>query len=138
MPPLIRASISKSWLRHGPLKMCSNRWTGNMFDLRQYQEAFQLWISALLNPSQFLSEAFAPTNEQFTEGLEFYLKVVVATLFIFGLITTFVENSPLVIRARMLANGLLGIIFLFVGAMAIHFPLWLLGGKSSFYGAVLT
>jgi hypothetical protein len=98
---------------------------------------FQKWIAAIVNPGQFLSRSFAPTDEQLADGLKFYLAVAAASLFIYGLITIFVERGSLAIKARMLANGLLGIILLFVAAMAAYFPIWLLGGKGSFSGTLL-
>jgi len=60
-----------------------------------------------------------------------------ASLLIFGLITFFVERGSFAVKAKMIASGLLGMIFFFVFAMAIHFPFWLLGGKSTFMGTCL-
>jgi Yip1 domain len=98
---------------------------------------FDLWMSAISDPGHFLKQGFRPTNAEITEGLKFYLAVMAASLIVFGLITIFVEQGSLAIKAKMLANGLLGIVFLFVAAIVIHFPIWLLGGAGTFYGTLL-
>ncbi len=109
-----------------------------MFDIIQHQEIVRTWLAAFTDPLQFLSSAFTPSSEQVIEALEFYLKVVAASLVIYGLVTVFAERGSLAVKAKMLANGLLGIVFLFVVAMVVHIPFWLLGGKASFLGTLLT
>jgi hypothetical protein len=109
-----------------------------MFDFKDYESAFETWLAALTNPAQFLSQPFAPSPDEFTAGIEFYLHVLVASVAIYGLIIVFIERGSLAIKARMLANALLGAIMLFVIAAVMHFPFWVLGGQATFAGTLLT
>jgi hypothetical protein len=107
------------------------------FFLENFPIFFEKWLSAITNPGQFLSKSFAPTDQQLADALKFYVVVASVSLLIYGLITFFAERGSLAIKARMLATSLLVIIFFFVGAMAAHIPMWLLGGKGSFSGTLL-
>jgi hypothetical protein len=109
-----------------------------MFDFKDYESAFETWLSALTNPEQFMRQPFAPSSDDFTAGIEFYLHVLVASVAIYGLIIVFIERGSLAIKARMLANALLGAIMLFVIAAVMHFPFWVLGGQATFGGTLLT
>jgi len=109
-----------------------------MLDFKDYESAFETWLLALTNPEQFLSRPFAPSPDAFTAGIEFYLHVLAASVAIYGLIIVFIERGSLAIKARMLANALLGAIMLFVIAAVMHFPFWLLGGQATFGGTLLT
>jgi hypothetical protein len=113
-----------------------------MSDYLQYLQVLpqflEQWISVLMNPSQFLSKDFAPTNEQFIDGLGFFLKVLLAQVGIFVFLTLFVGPAAHGLKARMIANGLFGVFSLFAAAMVVHIPFWLIGGKASFQGTLLT
>jgi hypothetical protein len=101
------------------------------------QGLFEKWLAAIKDPGQFLNKGFAPTEQQVIDAFKFYLAVISVSLIIFGLISLFVERGPLGIKAKMVANGLLGIISLLVTAAAAYFPFWLLGGKATFSGTLL-
>jgi hypothetical protein len=104
-------------------------------DLPRY---FEKWIAAISNPYQFLGPAFSPTDGQFDDALKFYLVVTAFSLIIYGVMAVFADSRSLGIKAQMLANGLLGIAALFVIAATVHFPMWLMGGKATFSGTLLS
>jgi hypothetical protein len=95
------------------------------------------WMSAITNPGRFLRLGFVPTDDELIEGLRFYFTVTAASLIAYGLITLFGKRGSLAIKGRMLAIGVLGIVFLFVTAAISYFPFWLLGGTASFSGTLL-
>jgi Yip1-like protein len=108
-----------------------------MLDARQIQQDVETWLAAISDPQQFLAPAYQPTKEQFVVGLEFYFKIVLVSLIIYALVALFVGRGSVGVRAKMLANALLGLIFFFVVAMAVHLPFWFLNGKASFLGTCL-
>jgi hypothetical protein len=108
-----------------------------LLDTHQIQQAVETWLAAIYDPKQFLVPAYQPTKEQFVAGLEFYFKIVVVSLVIYALVTLFVGRGSVGVRAKMLANALLGLIFFFVVAMAVHLPFSFLSGKASFLGTCL-
>jgi Yip1 domain len=108
-----------------------------LVDAAQIQQAVETWLAALSDPKQFLVPAYQPTKEQFVTGLVFYFEIVAVSLVIYALVTLFVGRGSVGVRAKMLANALLGLIFFFVIAMAVHLPFWLLNGKASFLGTCL-
>jgi len=107
------------------------------FDPQQIRQDFEAWLAALSDPKQFLRPAFEPTTDQFVAGFEFYLKVIVVSLAVYALVALFSTRDPIGVKFKMLASGLLGIIFFFVVAAAVHVPFWLLGGKASFLGTCM-
>lgn len=104
-------------------------------DIAALRRLFEQWLLSITDPQHSLVPN--PTNEKFMDGLEFYFQLLLVSLLIYGLVALFVERGSLTVKARMLASGLLGMIFFFVVAMAMHFPFWLLGGKSTFLGTCL-
>jgi hypothetical protein len=108
-----------------------------MIDVRQIQQDVEAWLAAIADPRQFLAPAYEPSKEQFVDGLEFYFKIVAVSLVIYGLVALFVGRGSVGVKAKIVANAVLGLIFFFVVAMAVHVPFWLLDGKASFLGTCL-
>ncbi|MEA2811233.1 MAG: hypothetical protein QOJ17_5374 [Rhodospirillaceae bacterium] len=110
---------------------------GNILGLG-YDKVFETWLSALDDPYQFLRPAFVPTHDEVAAGAEFYLKLLAVSLAMYVVIALFTGQGSLASKAKMFANGILGIALFLVTAAATHVPFWLLGGKSTFLGTCLT
>lgn len=108
-----------------------------MVDLT-YNQAFETWVAALTDPYKFLRPAFSPTPDEVAAGGDFYLKLLAVSLAMYFAIVVFAGQGSLASKAKMFANGVLGIALFLVSAAATHVPFWLLGGKSTFLGTCLT
>ena len=99
---------------------------------------FEKWMRAISNPDQFLGRAFSPDAGLFHDALKFYVVITAATLVISGLMVVLARSRSVAIKAQMLAIGLLNLAFLFVGSAVAYFPMWLMGGKATFSGTLLS
>jgi hypothetical protein len=97
---------------------------------------FERWRQAVLNPEQFLQPAFQPTEDQLSDGLEFYLIMFIVS-FIFVAPLALAAKGEVANKTKIAINGALGLLFTGLVAMPWYAAFWLLGGNGSFSGTLL-
>ncbi|MFO0928040.1 MAG: YIP1 family protein [Gemmataceae bacterium] len=104
--------------------------------VKEAMVGFERWKQALLNPQQFLEVGFQPTEDQLTEGLEFYLMMFVVSFVLFAPLAL-AARGEVATKTKVIINGALGLLFTALVAMTWFAAFWLLGGHSNFTGTLL-